>query len=493
MKVRQLNLRKSFAATSLFGATLPTNTVGLLTEPYHYRNKICKLGYNFDLFPDTTLDQPPRAAILIPKSFDATYLPHLSGPDVTVVYFKTQHLLIVSGYCDGKLPVIQDWLTKIMEYVNNRNCKVVFGLDSNAHSELYGHDTDRRGELMEEFIFVNNLEIENKGDIPTFATLRRDVLATSFIDITLSKDVNVVNWHVDESFNNSDHNALSYEILTVEEPPKLVRPWKRANWLRFRRIIENHHFFVPDILTNKKLDNMVRVMYKVLNRALDMSCPLRPTNPTEQNLKWWNNSLNRKTKKLNKQYKIAKRCKTLSETVKLKIMKQKFKKACKQAKRTSWRKYILSLKDNDRMASLAKTLQCKERSKLHTLRKPDGSFTEPGKETLDLLFETHFPASTPLRDVNYTSEVPHSLDNSSESIKQKFSDWISLPLVSKAMKKFNKKKSPGPDGIKPIIFEHLPINFKEQLVFIFKCCVHLRYTPVLWKDTKVSDLYTKTR
>ena len=53
------------------------------------------------------------------------------------------------------------------------------------------------------------------------------------------------------------------------------------------------------------------------------------------------------------------------------------------------------------------------------------------------------------------------------------------------MKKFNKKKSPGPDGIKPIVFDHLPTNFRKQLILIFKCCLHLHYTPTLWKDTKV--------
>ena len=53
------------------------------------------------------------------------------------------------------------------------------------------------------------------------------------------------------------------------------------------------------------------------------------------------------------------------------------------------------------------------------------------------------------------------------------------------MKKINKKKSPGPDGIKPVVFEHLPANFIQQLIFIYKCCIHFEYTPVLWKDTKV--------
>ena len=53
------------------------------------------------------------------------------------------------------------------------------------------------------------------------------------------------------------------------------------------------------------------------------------------------------------------------------------------------------------------------------------------------------------------------------------------------MKKFNKKKSPGPDGLKPIIFEHLSLNIKNLLLFIFQCRIHIHYTQVKWKDTKV--------
>ena len=484
MKIKQINLRKSFVATNLFATNLDPSCIGLLTEPYHYKNKICKLGYKFDLFPDGTLSSPPRAAIMVPKHFNATLLPQLCTADVAVVYFKHQHLLLVSGYCDAKLPMIQDWLTNIMEYVQNKGCKIVFGLDSNAHSELYGHETDNRGELLEEFIFHHSLAVENRGDTPTFCTLRGNTLASSFIDITLSKNVNVVDWFVDESFNNSDHNTLSYEVMVHLEPPKLVRPWKRANWTRFTRILQNHEFRNPTLMSPKKLDNTVRLLYRVLNYALNKACPMRPSKNEENNIIWWNKSLDKETKKINKQYKIAKKKKSLTETIKLKVMKQKFKALCKKYKRNSWRKFLYNLKDNDRMAALAKTLQRREKSKLHTLKKPDGTMTEPGRETLDLLFRTHFPASVPLRKVQYQS-APPSLDALSSSISQQNCSWLNEDLLNKAFMKFNKKKSPGPDGFKPIIFDHLPSNFKKQLIFIYKCCIYFHYTPVLWKDTKV--------
>ena len=79
-------------------------------------------------------------------------------------------------------------------------------------------------------------------------------------------------------------------------------------------------------MSKKKLDKIVRDLYKILNRALNASCPLRPAKISEANIKWWNVKLSKESKKLGKQYRIAKRCKTLTEIIKLKLMKQNFKK-----------------------------------------------------------------------------------------------------------------------------------------------------------------------
>ena len=472
MKVKQLNLRKSFVATNLFAAGLELDTIGLLTEPYHYRNKINKIGPNFDIFPDTTIEAPPRAALIIPKNLNATFLPNLSCLDATVVFFKHANLLLVSGYCDGKLPVIQDWMSKIVEYSDSKGCKLVMGLDSNAHSELFGHETDHRGEALESFIFTNNINIENRGDIPTFSTIRMGRTVSSFIDVTLSRDVTIVDWCVTEDFNNSDHNTIAFEILVNNPPLTPIRPWKSANRTRFSRIIASHDFHIPEIMSIKKIDRLVAKLYQVLNKALDKSCPLRAPQRQEGAARWWNSDLHSEAKKLNKQYKKAKRTRSLSEMIKLKNMKKKYKAYCRKTKKTAWHKFTFSHNNTGRMAALAKTLQKKERHKLYTLRKLDGTMTEPGQETLHLLFQTHFPASTPLKDVTYQASNLSRFLSSSAYAQQKYNDWINIDHLNKAFKKFNKKKSPGPDGIKPIVFDHLPPNFKHYLIFIYKCCLH---------------------
>ena len=62
-----------------------------------------------------------------------------------------------------------------------------------------------------------------------------------------------------------------------------------------------------------------------------------------------------------------------------------------------------------------------------------------------------------------------------------------LTKLKAALEGFQSKMSPGPDGLKPIIFKHLPPNVEEHLLAIYyKCCiVLLKYTPKLLKETKV--------
>ena len=60
-----------------------------------------------------------------------------------------------------------------------------------------------------------------------------------------------------------------------------------------------------------------------------------------------------------------------------------------------------------------------------------------------------------------------------------------MDKIKEALGGFEKKKSPGPDGIKPIIFEHLPEKTLLYLQIIYKSCIFLHYTPISWKETKV--------
>ena len=52
-------------------------------------------------------------------------------------------------------------------------------------------------------------------------------------------------------------------------------------------------------------------------------------------------------------------------------------------------------------------------------------------------------------------------------------------------KNFKSKKSPGPDGFKPILFKYLPDKYINYLVLIYKACIELKFTPTAWKAANV--------
>ena len=57
--------------------------------------------------------------------------------------------------------------------------------------------------------------------------------------------------------------------------------------------------------------------------------------------------------------------------------------------------------------------------------------------------------------------------------------------VWRVLLKFQVKKSPGPDKYKPIIFKYLSPNILDIIVFIYRVCLKLHYTPRAWKESHV--------
>ena len=164
-----------------------------------------------------------------------------------------------------------------------------------------------------------------------------------------------------------------------------------------------------------------------------------------------------------------------------KLEDKKFKRLCKHDKNKAWRNYKESIQTEKEMASLVRLAQREDRREINVLTKTDGSSTDPGEETIQLLTQTHFPAATDTVRVTYNNRR----NCSSSLLAEKYINWINSSKIQEALAGFEKKKSPGPDDIRPIIFDYLPPEFIKTLEYIYKAAIHLAYTPKLWKRTKV--------
>ena len=169
-------MHRAFAASAILHTKVASNpTVCMITEPCTAFGKVSQVPPNHVCVPNTKMTDRPRAALFIPRDLPFVHLEQLSNSDCAVALLQTANnkILLASVYLDSNGPVVPEWLNKLLSYIDNRRVAALIGFDSNAHSQLYGPDTNERGNFFEEFILNNGLQVENKGNAPTFHAFRR--------------------------------------------------------------------------------------------------------------------------------------------------------------------------------------------------------------------------------------------------------------------------------------------------------------------------------
>ena len=457
----------------------------MVTEPCTAFNRVSQIPPNHVGIPNTTLNSRPRAAIFLPKSVPFVYLEQLSNPDCTVILLDTIRgkILLASIYLDSNENVVQDWLISLISYIDSKHLPALLAFDSNAHSQLYGPDTNDRGKVFEDFILNHNLNVENRGNAPTYHAFRRGANIDTYIDVTLTKNlIPLSDWRVhDMMFNGSDHHTITWSLPLELKRRDLIRPWSKAKWEVFTKHVSDYEFQLPENFTTRKTDSLLKRWYKVINEGLDKACPLREPKLSPIDKQWFGNDQKYLKNRAKRKY-LAHRNSTCPKRRKAFVRARRaYKRACRKARRQSWRMFVETTPDEKNMAALFRIAQRREKRMINTLLRPDSSLTDPGLETIKMLTDTHFPAA-----IEGTTPIVHDNTNriSTEQI-QNSHDWIDEGLVYKAMKRFKPNKAPGPDGLKPIVFQHLPSNAIEVITLIYKACISLCHTPRVWRETKV--------
>ena len=338
----QLNMNKAVnALTQLTNKLMDTKTIAFITEPYTAYNRICSIPFNFSVFPQNSLSVRPRAGIIVPSGLPAVEVGHLSNEDCSVLIINqdTNPILVSSIYLDrNSSPTIPTWLDAITEYADEKQYPMLLTFDSNCHSDLFGSNTNRRGEDFETFIVRNGLFVENVGISPTFETFRGNRWLYSNVDVTLSRNVRVLDWCVDRSYNGSDHNSVHFKIDLDPLPDKEIRPWAQARWSLFHKQLDKD-YVIPDRMNIKKLDKMVDFLYKSITDALDIACPKHVIIPKIKS-HWFNDSARDLQKKVTRCYEKAKRSKSVNDARKYQFVNKRFKKTCRYLKTKAWRDYV---------------------------------------------------------------------------------------------------------------------------------------------------------
>ena len=97
------------------------------------------------------------------------------------------------------------------------------------------------------------------------------------------------------------------------------------------------------------------------------------------------------------------------------------------------------------------------------MRRFYNDYTTPGIDTLEELAQKHYPTHTGKKKTIYPD-----VSITKQELLTRYNDWINEEKITAAFKGFESKKSPGPDGLKPITLKHLPKSMTTSIKMIYK-------------------------
>ena len=87
-----------------------------------------------------------------------------------------------------------------------------------------------------------------------------------------------------------------------------------------------------------------------------------------------------------------------------------------------------------------------------SLEKQDSSITDPGIETIKHLADTNFSQAVELKKTVYSNKTV-----TREEVDTWDPDWVTRGKLELVLHQFKSKKSPGPDGLRPVLLQHLSL------------------------------------
>ena len=230
IEVTQLNMQKARHAQIelLNKLNKSKNSFMILTqEPYCYKATLALLPQNAKTIPNDRTGHP-RASITASSRLQMAEISELKHRDLAagLVTLEGKKTVIISVYLDITQDPVPDYLTKAINYCKQKRFSILIGMDSNAHSDIWGFRNNKRGNELVDYIVQEGLEIHNKGKEYTYECST----GKSIIDITLSWNLKtgLTNWKVHKEFNHSDHNTIKFKLETEMETIPVHRPWNKA-------------------------------------------------------------------------------------------------------------------------------------------------------------------------------------------------------------------------------------------------------------------------
>jgi ribonuclease HI len=449
----------------------------LIQEPYLKRNKVSGFK-SFNVFRGAPFGKI-RAAVITKKSVNAWMLNQFSNSDQVAISIKLRNKTIVlaSVYMpyDPTTTPVSNILINLIKFCKEKKFEFLISADANSHHTSWGSSNNNyRGEKLLEFILSNELFVLNKGCQPTFEiTNRKEVIDITFASHSLSEVV--VDWEVSMVESFSDHKYITFriceEIVLNNEDFRNIR---RTDWELYNRELRTIGI---NFEGNDSLDTKAQKLEDCIITAFHKSCKLS-RGKTGKLPPWWNNNLTKLKKEVFSLKRRAARNNDLATLEEYRQARREYKEEIKASKGKGWQKFCTEMNNMNQMARVQKVIKLGKRDEIGSLKDNEGKYTTTPEDTLKVLLEKHFP------DKEETGNEPDIDTNTGIDNFDVFNS-ITLESVKSSIGSFKPYKSPGIDGIYPILLQKGIEFLGKYIVEIYRECILTGKSPARWLETKV--------
>lgn len=493
IRVLQINLQHAKASSATLCKRFQDEgiDVALLQEPYIYGNKVAGLSPMNGKVLYSGGSIRPRACIIHSNRVKCTLVPALcTGDIVTGILTATteegqKSWIICSAYFPGDQETCPPQaISDIVAYGLNKDLQIIIGCDANAHHTVWGStNINKRGESLLQFILTEGLTIANVGNKPTFVTKTRQEV----LDLTCctSKVSDIIkNWHVSEEPSCSDHRQIRFDLDTSLVETKYRNP-RGTNWQGFKESLSKSlKGGRTSVRVVEDIEQAVEQVNKAIVSAYHENCPEKTKRHNGEKTVWWNKNLERLRTEVRKLFNRAKDDQNW-HTYKNKLTE--YNKQIRKAKRDSWKRFCEEVNETPACSRIHKVLAkdgC-TKNEVGFIKKIDGTYTETHEESNKELINAHFPAASILKDSN----VPGNLGQRHK--RPGPTDWKLATRVTRpnrirwAISGFQPYKSPGVDGIYPVLLQKGEDVLIPHLCKVYRACLAWGYIPTAWQKVKV--------
>ena len=135
----------------------------------------------------------PRASVTASSRLQRAEISELKHRDLAagLITLEGKRTVIISVYLNITQDPVPDHLRKAINYCKQKRFSILLGIDSNAHSDIWGYTNNKRGNEIVDYIIQEGLEVHNKGKEHTYECST----GRSVIDLTLL-------WNIKTGLNN---------------------------------------------------------------------------------------------------------------------------------------------------------------------------------------------------------------------------------------------------------------------------------------------------